>query len=74
MCGIAGIFHFEHSRLINEDILKRMTNILHHRGPDGNGFYINNNIGLGHRRLSILDLSTGNLKYSPFLRPQNALS
>ena len=36
-----------------------MTRVLHHRGPDGEGFYINNNVGLGHRRLSIIDLATG---------------
>jgi len=35
------------------------TNTMAHRGPDGSGFYINNNIGMGHRRLSIIDLSTG---------------
>ncbi|MBK9737019.1 MAG: asparagine synthase (glutamine-hydrolyzing) [Saprospiraceae bacterium] len=38
---------------------KKMTDSLQHRGPDGEGFYINQNIGLGHRRLSIIDLDTG---------------
>ena len=59
MCGIAGIFHFDSSREVDSSSLKRMTDCLSHRGPDGEGFYINNNIGLGHRRLSIIDLSTG---------------
>ncbi|MBX3008345.1 MAG: asparagine synthase (glutamine-hydrolyzing) [Melioribacteraceae bacterium] len=59
MCGITGIFHFDNSRHVNKSLLKRMTNIVHHRGPDGEGFYINGNIGFGHRRLSIIDLSTG---------------
>ncbi|MBI4946222.1 MAG: asparagine synthase (glutamine-hydrolyzing) [Bacteroidetes bacterium] len=59
MCGIAGIFHFDTSRSVNESLLKKMADSLAHRGPDGEGFYIKNNIGLGHRRLSIIDLSTG---------------
>ncbi len=59
MCGISGIFHFDSLRDVDESILKKMTTTLSHRGPDGEGFYIKNNIGLGHRRLSIIDLSTG---------------
>jgi len=59
MCGIAGIFHFDTSRSVSESLLKKMADSLAHRGPDGEGFYIKNNIGLGHRRLSIIDLSTG---------------
>ncbi len=59
MCGISGIFHFDPDRAIDEPVLKRMTDIISHRGPDGSGFYIENNLGLGHRRLSIIDLVTG---------------
>lgn len=59
MCGIAGIFHFDSSRSVNELLLKKMTNCLSHRGPDGEGFFIKDSIGLGHRRLTIIDLSTG---------------
>jgi asparagine synthase (glutamine-hydrolysing) len=59
MCGIAGIFHFDKSRAVDEHLLKKMTDIIKHRGPDGEGFYISGNIGLGHRRLSIIDLNTG---------------
>lgn len=58
MCGIAGILHFK-NKTINPNSLKKMTNSLAHRGPDGEGQWINEkaNIGFGHRRLAILDLS-----------------
>ena len=58
MCGIAGIIQQDPSTYSKEH-LKRMTDALAHRGPDGEGFWQNNpgNILLGHRRLSIIDLS-----------------
>lgn len=60
MCGIAGFCDF--NKKVNKNILKKMTDVLHHRGPDDSGysFYQNEfaNIGLGHKRLSILDLSS----------------
>jgi asparagine synthase (glutamine-hydrolysing) len=59
MCGICGIVHFDRNRQVDKEILYKMTDSLAHRGPDGRGFYIDNNIGLGHRRLSVIDLSTG---------------
>lgn len=59
MCGIAGTFHFEPSRTVDRTILDRMTDALSHRGPDGKAFFVKNNIGLGHTRLAIIDLSTG---------------
>lgn len=59
MCGIAGFLHFDAKRSVVADILKRMTDVIFHRGPDDEGFYINENLALGHRRLSIIDLSTG---------------
>lgn len=59
MCGIAGIFHFDPSRKAERGVLKRMTDCLYHRGPDGEGFHISGNAALGHRRLSIIDLATG---------------
>src|SRR5437762_3112702 len=59
MCGIAGIMHFDPSRTVDKTGLQRMTAVLSHRGPDGEGFYADKNIGLGHRRLAIIDLSTG---------------
>lgn len=59
MCGIAGIYNrtIEHS--VDPSILQRMTDSLRHRGPDESGYFIDGNIGLGHSRLSIIDLSTG---------------
>lgn len=59
MCGITGIFHFDKERAVDNHQLKKMTDIIRHRGPDGEGYYVKNNIGLGHRRLSIIDLQTG---------------
>lgn len=60
MCGIAGFVDF--NKNVSKEILKNMTDVLHHRGPDDSGYsFFNNentNIGLGHRRLSVLDLST----------------
>jgi asparagine synthase (glutamine-hydrolysing) len=55
MCGIAGIFQL--GRPVDQDELDLFTDSLAHRGPDGRGTFIDNMIGLGHRRLSILDLS-----------------
>lgn len=59
MCGIAGFCDF--SKKSSNDILKNMTDVLHHRGPDDSGYFWDENeysqIALGHRRLSILDLS-----------------
>ena len=56
MCGIAGFI----SKSYNKDVLVKMTNSLIHRGPDYGGFYFDkkNNLGLGHRRLSIIDISS----------------
>jgi len=59
MCGIAGIFNLDHRGDIDEGLLHAMTNVLVHRGPDDGGYYTNGRIGLGHRRLSIIDLNTG---------------
>ena len=59
MCGITGIFHFEKDREVEGQRLKRMTDLIDYRGPDGEGFYVKQNVGLGHRRLSIIDLSSG---------------
>ncbi len=59
MCGIAGIFHFDKLRPVDSQLLRVMTNKLFHRGPDGEGYYVKNNMGLGHRRLVIIDQETG---------------
>jgi len=55
MCGICGFYSSTGN--FSEDELKRMTSSLTHRGPDAEGFFHQGNIGLGHRRLSIIDLS-----------------
>ena len=56
MCGISGFLNIN-KEPASLNILKKMTNCLAHRGPDGKGFFIYKNFGLGHRRLSIIDLS-----------------
>lgn len=56
MCGISGIINFD-GKKVNEKDLRLMMSIMKHRGPDDEGVYIDNNIGLGFVRLSILDLS-----------------
>ncbi len=64
MCGINGILHFSNQK-VNEQVLCRMRDALQHRGPDDAGIYIHNNLGLGHRRLSILDVSSAG--HQPFV-------
>jgi asparagine synthase (glutamine-hydrolysing) len=56
MCGITGIFNFDNSP-VDRLLLQKMTVLLRHRGPDGSGYFVNGNVGLGHRRLKIIDLS-----------------
>jgi asparagine synthase (glutamine-hydrolysing) len=57
MCGISGFLNRDRSRPANREMLQAMTDVIAHRGPDGSGLYIDNHVGLGHRRLSIIDLS-----------------
>lgn len=59
MCGIAGIFHVESSKPVDPERVRRMTDAIAHRGPDGSGVWTAPGIGLGHRRLSIIDLGGG---------------
>lgn len=56
MCGIAGIFNVD-GRPVSVSVLRRMTDAVQHRGPDGEGFWTGSFVGFGHRRLSIIDLS-----------------
>jgi asparagine synthase (glutamine-hydrolysing) len=58
MCGIAGIFD-RSGRPADRGLLERMTGALAHRGPDGSGYVLDGEAGLGHRRLSIIDLEGG---------------
>lgn len=57
MCGIAGFYSKNNPEFVSQDELKSMTSCIVHRGPDATGIYYSNNIGLGHQRLSIIDLS-----------------
>src|SRR4051794_28311083 len=64
MCGINGIAHPARShRTVDGDVLRRMRDVLTHRGPDDGGLFIDGpsgrRVGLGHRRLSIIDLAGG---------------
>lgn len=59
MCGIVGIFDITEKRKINRDLLSRMNETQFHRGPDEGGLYIEDGLGFGHRRLSIIDLTSG---------------
>jgi asparagine synthase (glutamine-hydrolysing) len=56
MCGLTGVFDCS-GQPVDAAVLRRMTMALAHRGPDGDGFFVDGGIGLGHRRLSIIDLS-----------------
>ena len=59
MCGITGIFDTQGKREINRDLLSRMNDAQYHRGPDQEGLHVEGGVGLGHRRLSIIDVSSG---------------
>src|SRR3954469_2868679 len=59
MCGIAGRFNYDAMRPVDRATLEAMTDSMSHRGPDASGYHVAPGIGLGHRRLSIIDLSTG---------------
>jgi asparagine synthase (glutamine-hydrolysing) len=59
MCGICGIFNFGTSKDADQDLLRKMCDTIRHRGPDDEGYYTNGGIGLGMRRLAIIDLHTG---------------
>src|SRR6266850_474366 len=58
MCGIAGAYRLDGAP-VDRDLLRRMTSVLAHRGPDGEGLHLDGPAGLGHRRLSIIDLAGG---------------
>ncbi len=59
MCGITGIYHYASDEPVDEALLRRMTETLVHRGPDEDGITIQGRAGLGHRRLSIIDIAGG---------------
>ncbi len=59
MCGITGVVYSESGHFADPGVLTRMADSIAHRGPDADGFYIDRNVGLAHRRLSIIDLEGG---------------
>ncbi|MGJ8693934.1 MAG: XrtA/PEP-CTERM system amidotransferase [Thalassotalea sp.] len=59
MCGISGIFSFEHNFEIDQTLLQNMNNAQAHRGPNDQGYHFCGGVGLGHRRLSVIDLAGG---------------
>ena len=58
MCGICGVYHFSGKKADKESVIA-MRDAMVHRGPDGEGLFLEKNVGLGHRRLSIIDISGG---------------
>ena len=59
MCGFTGILHFEAQGEIDAGLLRRMNDAIAYRGPDGDGFHVEPGVGLGHRRLSVVDVAGG---------------
>jgi asparagine synthase (glutamine-hydrolysing) len=59
MCGICGVFEFENGREVPAELIRRMTDTIIHRGPDDQGIFVGPHIGLGFRRLSIIDVAGG---------------
>lgn len=71
MCGLAGLVYFDRNRQIIPTELKAMGDSIAHRGPDDEGFYVNNNVGLAFRRLSIIDLNAG---HQPLSNANNTIN
>jgi asparagine synthase (glutamine-hydrolysing) len=59
MCGIAGIVYYDQDRAVDPALIENMARAMVHRGPDDGGVYVDGHVGLGHRRLSIIDLAGG---------------
>ncbi len=59
MCGICGKIYFDAQQQVEPSLLEKMCDAISHRGPDESGIHVAGHVGLGHRRLSIIDLSTG---------------
>jgi asparagine synthase (glutamine-hydrolysing) len=71
MCGIVGVFDTHGNRDIERAALVRMNESQHHRGPDEGEVYLEKGLGMGHRRLSVIDLASGQ---QPFLEPARGLA
>src|ERR1700686_1672190 len=59
MCGICGVLYFDRERHVDRSVLESMNGQITHRGPDDSGFYVGGNVGIAMRRLSIIDLQSG---------------
>src|SRR5579884_2428860 len=59
MCGISGIFEYNRPDPVPREVVHRMNETIRHRGPDDEGIFVAPGIGLGHRRLSIVDVEGG---------------
>src|SRR5580658_10006366 len=59
MCGICGKLIFDGEAKMSPSLVKKMADAIRHRGPDDEGYYVSGPVGLGFRRLSIIDLNTG---------------
>ncbi len=59
MCGICGHLHTDSDKTVDRGLLERMNNAIRHRGPDSDGFYVSENVGLAMRRLAIIDVAGG---------------
>ena len=70
MCGIAAIINKQNNP-VPESLIEQMTRLVNHRGPDDEGFYHYRNIALGHRRLSIIDLSPSG--HQPMFYQENVI-
>jgi asparagine synthase (glutamine-hydrolysing) len=70
MCGITGIFDIFSKRKIEHELLVKMSDTIVHRGPDESGFWMNENVGFGFRRLSIVDLKHG---HQPFFNHDKSI-
>jgi asparagine synthase (glutamine-hydrolysing) len=70
MCGISGVFNLD-GQPVSVSVLRRMTDVIRHRGPDGEGFWTESFVGFGHRRLAIIDLSP--LAHQPMRSPGGEL-
>ena len=59
MCGICGKLAFDRDDSVGDRLIRTMLDTIRHRGPDDQGVYLSPQVGLGHARLSIIDLNTG---------------
>jgi asparagine synthase (glutamine-hydrolysing) len=71
MCGLTGLFDTTGTRPFGQDLIQRMTDVIAHRGPDGDGFHLEPGLALGHRRLAIIDLVGG---VQPMATPEGDLT